>query len=66
LLNLYREHSSARLEVACRIANQEGLMRLKQVKSILQSRRDQLPTSAQIQLDLPQDHGNIRGPHHFH
>ncbi len=49
-----------------RIANHSGLIRLKQVKSILQSNRDQLPDPLPLQIELPQDHENIRGPKTFH
>jgi len=66
LLNLSRETPSQRLEAACQIANREGLTRLKQIKSILQSQRDQLPEQLDLSIELPQDHANIRGPHHFH
>lgn len=57
---------SERLEAACRIANKAGLIRLKQVKSILQSNRDQLPEQLDLETELPQDHENIRGPRTFH
>ena len=66
LLNLSRSYPPHRLEAACRIANHAGLVRLKQVKSILQSNRDQLPEQLELDTDLPQDHENIRGPHTFH
>jgi transposase len=66
LLNLSREYPTQRLEAACKIANREGLVRLKQIKSILQSQRDRLPEPATVQVELPQDHHNIRGPQHFH
>ena len=66
LLNLSRAYPCERLEAACRIANQAGLMRLKQVKSILQSNRDQLPEQLDLDTELPQNHENIRGPHTFH
>ena len=66
LLNLSREYPSSRLDGACRIANREGLNRLKQIKSILKSNRDQLPEQLVLQVELPQDHDNIRGPNHFH
>ena len=66
LLNLSREYPAPRLNAACHIANREGLTRLKQVKSILQSNRDQLPEQLDLTVELPQDHDNIRGPHHFH
>ena len=56
-----------RINNACAIANQSGLYKLKQVKSILQSNQDQLVTESQEQLSLlPQDHENIRGPKVFH
>ena len=66
LLNLSREYPARRLEAACRIANREGLLRLKQITSILRSNRDQLPEQLDLETTLPQDHENIRGPHNFH
>jgi hypothetical protein len=66
LLNLSREYPTQRLEAACKIANREGLVRLKQIKSVLKSQRDRLPEQNDVQVSLPQDHSNIRGPHHFH
>ncbi len=66
LLNLSRDYPAERLNTACRIANGEGLVRLKQVKSILRSNRDQLPEQLSLQTELPQQHENIRGPHSFH
>ncbi len=66
LLNLSREYPLQRLDGACRIANREGLARLKQIKSILRSNRDQLPEQLTLATALPQDHENIRGPHNFH
>ena len=67
LLNLSRSYSPQRLNQACAIANQNGLYRLKQVKSILQNNQDQLlPESKQPLTLLPQAHENIRGPEHFH
>lgn len=66
LLNLTRDYPVQRLNAACKIANREGLRRLKQIKSILQSHRDQLPEQLELSTELPQDHENIRGPHNFH
>ena len=66
LLNLSREYPHERLDAACRIANREGLLRLKQIKSILRSNRDQLPEQLTLETTLPQDHENIRGPTKFH
>ena len=66
LLNLSREYPAQRLDAACAIANQAGLARLKQVKSILTSNRDRLPAQLELQADLPQHHENIRGPRNYH
>ena len=67
LLNLQRNYPAKRLNQACAIANREALFKLKNIKAILKSNRDQLPddTSTQSAL-LPQEHENIRGPHSFH
>ena len=65
LLNLSRAYPRERLEAACRIANHAGLVRLKQIKLILQSNRDQLPEQLDLETELPQDHENIRGPRTF-
>ena len=66
LLNLTRSYPATRLNAACAIANREGLNRLKQLKSVLQSNRDQLPHQQELTIELPQDHENIRGPKNFH
>lgn len=66
LLNLAREYPAQRLNAACHIANREGLLRLKQIKSILKSNRDRLPEQLDLTVELSQDHENIRGPHTFH
>ncbi len=66
LLNLSKQYPAIRLNAACRIANQAGLVRLKQVKAILKSNRDQLPEQLSLAAELPQDHENVRGPHNFH
>lgn len=66
LLNLSREYPAQRLDSACRITNQEGLLRLKQIQSILRSNRDRLTESPGTATELPQDHENIRGPQTYH
>lgn len=66
LLNLSREYPAQRLDAACAIANQAGLQRLQQIKSILHSNRDRLPQQLDLQVELPQDHANIRGPRNYH
>ncbi len=66
LLNLTRSYPPERVNGCCQLANREGLSRLKQLKSVLASNRDQLPEQPSITLELPQSHDNIRGPNHFH
>jgi len=66
LLNLSREYPVQRLDAACKIANKQDLLRLNQIKSILKSNRDQLPEQLDLDVELPQDHENIRGAHNFH
>lgn len=66
LLALSRDYPTARLNAACRIANREGLNRLKQIKSILLSNRDRLPEQTTLLTELPQHHENVRGPNSFH
>lgn len=68
LLNLSREYPSQRVNAACKIANREHLYRLKHIKSILKSNLDRLPEPLNLQpeIELPQDHENVRGPHHYH
>ena len=66
LLNLSRDYPGERLNASCRIANREGLTRLKHIKSILRSNRDTIPEQLSFHTELPQDHDNIRGPKSFH
>ncbi|MDT8452662.1 MAG: hypothetical protein RQ936_07970 [Gammaproteobacteria bacterium] len=66
LLNLSRQYPAARLDAACKIANCESLLQLKQIKAILKSNRDKLPLQAELAVELPQDHENIRGPRNYH
>lgn len=61
LLGLTKKLPKQRLNSACRLANQQGLTRLKQIKSILQNNQDQLPEQLSINVSLPQQHENIRG-----
>ncbi len=67
LLNLAKKYPPERLNQACGLANQQSLYRLQQVKNILASNQEKLyqPEKA-ISYQLPQNHENIRGPHHFH
>ena len=65
LLNLSKDYPSCRLNAACRLANAEGLMRLKQIKSVLKSNRDQLQEQLDLSSNLPQSHENVRGAKSF-
>ena len=66
LLNLSKAYPAERLNASCRIANREGLDRLKHIKAILRSNRDKLPEQLPLHTELPQHHENIRGPKSFH
>lgn len=65
LLSLSKDYPACRLNNACRLANAEGLMRLKQIKSVLQSNRDQLQAKLDLDSNLPQSHKNVRGASSF-
>ena len=65
LLKLSRDYPQ-RLEDACRVANRNGLMRLKQVKELLRNSRDKLALLEEEEnVGLPQNHENIRGPEQY-
>ena len=67
LLNLTRSYPAERLNNACAIANQKALVKLKNIKAILNSNQDKLPRDkAEKTITLPQDHENVRGPKCFH
>ena len=68
LLQLSKRYPDSRLNAACRRANRHGLVRLKQVKHLLESNQDRVadtPDQESTTTPLPQDHENVRGPHHF-
>jgi len=46
LLNLTRDYPVGRINNSCQLANRKGLTRLKHIKSILRSNRDQIPLDA--------------------
>lgn len=67
LLNLSKSYPPERVNIACAIANQHSLYRLKYVKQILLSNQDKLVLEPkEPSLRLPQVHENIRGPESFH
>ncbi|NRA55759.1 MAG: IS21 family transposase [Gammaproteobacteria bacterium] len=67
LLNLSKSYPVNRLNAACAIANDQSLVKLKNIKAILLSNQDKLPRDKQcVDSALPQNHENIRGPKSFH
>lgn len=66
LLSLTKQFPNERLNGACRLANQQSLTRLKQIKAILQNKQDQLPEQLPLNVSLPQQHENIRGAQCYH
>lgn len=67
LLSLADRYPVERIEAACKLALQKKLLKLKQVTNVLKSNQDQLVSSEeQLNLQLPQDHENVRGPETFH
>ena len=64
LLSLSRTYPQ-RLNDACGVANRNGLLRLKQVKELLRNDMDRLPLLREENMELPQDHENIRGPEQY-
>lgn len=67
LLSLSRQYPHERLNSACALALHHGLYRVRNVKTILERHRDQLPLTPPAPEPPPrQPHENIRGPGSFH
>ena len=64
LLNLSRDYPQ-RLNLACGVANRNGLVRLRQIKEILKNGMDRSALPQEQGISLPQDHENIRGPEQY-
>ena len=64
LMSLSRDYPQ-RLNLACGVANRNGLVRLNQIKEILKNGMDRLAPLQEQSASLPQDHENIRGPEQF-
>jgi len=54
------------LEAACARALLLGTHRYKSIESILKHGLDNKPIPEQQELNLPEDHDNIRGPSYYH
>lgn len=66
LLQLSKRYPADQLNAACQQANQTGLVRLKQVKHLLETNPNNSPDTTEPTTPLPQDHENVRGPRQFH
>lgn len=66
ILRLSQSYGEDRLEAACGRALLLGTHRYKSIESILKHGLDSKPVPEQQELNLPEDHGNIRGPSYYH
>ena len=66
ILRLGEPYSDKRLEAACGRALLLGSYRYKSIESILKHGLDSRPLPEQQELDIPEDHDNIRGPSYYH
>jgi len=66
ILRLGKSYGESRLEAACGRALLLGTHRYKSIESILKNRLDDKPLVEQQELNLPEDHDNIRGPSYYH
>lgn len=65
LLRLGERYGKERLEAATTRALRAGATSYRSVQSILQHGLDQLSAGEQVQIDLPQNHDNIRGADYY-
>ena len=66
ILRLEKPYGEKRLEAACGRALLLGSHRYKSIESILKHGLDARPLPEQQELDIPEDHDNIRGPSYYH
>lgn len=66
ILRLSQSYGDDRLEAACGRALLLGTCRYKSIESILKHGLDSKPIPEQQDLNLPEDHDNIRGPSYYH
>ncbi len=65
ILRLEKPYGGKRLEAACGRALLLGSYRYKSIESILKHGLDSKPMPEQQELDIPEDHDNIRGPSYY-
>ena len=66
IMRLAKSYSKQRLEAACQRALTLGSYRYKSIESILKHGLDQQALATQQELELPQDHDNVRGSSYYH
>jgi transposase len=66
ILRLGKTYGNDRLEAAARRALRLGTHRYRSIESMLKHGLDRQPLTAQQDLNLPEDHDNIRGPAYYH
>ena len=66
ILQLSKSYGDKRLEAACGRALLLGSYRYRSIESILKHGLDSRPLPEQQELDMPEDHDNIRGPSYYH
>lgn len=66
ILRLGKRYGPERLEAAARRALRLGTHRYKSIESILKHGLDRQPLATQSEINLPADHGNLRGPGYYH
>ena len=66
IMRLEKSYSKERLEAACQRALILGSCRYKSIESILKHGLDQQAPEPQQELDLPQEHDNVRGSAYYH
>ena len=66
ILRLGKSYGEQRLEAACGRALLLGSARYKSIESILKHGLDRKSAPEQQELNLPQDHDNLRGPDYYH
>ena len=66
IMNLAKTYGAERVEAACARAIAIGSINYPSIASILKTEMDKRPLPKTVQLELPVDHANLRGPGYYH
>ncbi len=66
IMNLAKTYGGARVEAACARAIAIRSINYQSIASILKTELDKQPLPTTVQLELPVDHVNVRGPGYYH